>query len=303
MKKKNFDVGEFEGTHTALVTPFDKNGRFDLKRFREQIEFQMEGQVDGIVPVGTTGESPTLSHKEHILVIREAVRVAKGGVKVIAGTGANSTDEAIALTMAAEKVGADATLQVTPYYNKPSQRGLFEHFKAVAKKTTLPVILYNVPGRCGVEISIATVERIVDECRNVIGIKEAGGSVDRVTELRYRLGSDFLILSGDDSLTLSFMAAGANGVISVASNVFPQEVGKIVDYAEKDVPSAQGWHWRLYPFVKAIFRENNPAGIKYAMKLQKRDSGCLRLPLCEVEPETRKIINKELVGLCLWKAS
>jgi len=300
----NFNIEDYKGTHTALITPFGENGRFDRGRFKKQIEFQVKGGVKGIVPVGTTGESPTLTSEEHIRVIEMAVRFANGRVKVIAGTGANSTAEAVDLTRAAEKAGAEASLQVTPYYNKPTQEGLFRHFEAIARNTKLPIILYNVPSRCGVEISIETVERLNDECGNIIGIKEAGGSVDRVTEMRKRLGLEFLILSGDDSLTLPFVSAGANGVISVVSNVFPDEVRELTDYAlREDFFTARGYHARLYPFTKTLFFEGNPAGVKYAMKLQRQDSGHLRLPLCEVSPRTRKAISDELVALRLWKAS
>ena len=217
----------FTGTYTAIVTPF-KNGKIDEPALERVIKAQIKGGVDGIVPVGTTGESPTLDYEEHVRVIELSVKFAHGKVKVLAGTGANSTSEAIYLTKAAEEVGADGSLQVAPYYNKPTQEGLFQHFHAIARSTKLPIILYSIPGRCGVEIAVDTVDRLIHDSANVVGIKEAGGTPDRVSQMRARLGREFVILSGDDSLTLPFMAVGAQGVISVASNIIPKEVTHMV---------------------------------------------------------------------------
>src|SRR5213594_3727311 len=217
----------FSGTYTAIVTPF-KDGKVDELAFERLIRAQLKGGVDGIVPVGTTGESPTLSFEEHMYVVELAVNFAARKIKVLAGTGGNSTDEAIYLTIAADKAGADGSLQVAPYYNKPTQEGLFQHFRAIAHATKLPVVLYNIPGRCGVEIGVETVKRLASECKNIIGLKEAGGNADRVSRLRAELGPKFAILSGDDSLTLPFMAVGAQGVISVASNIIPREVSQMV---------------------------------------------------------------------------
>src|SRR6185295_5934686 len=197
----------FTGTYTAIVTPFRK-GVLDEAALERLIKSQIKGGVDGIVPVGTTGESPTLDFEEHIRVIELSVKFAGGKVKVIAGTGGNSTSEAIYLTKAAEEMGADASLQVAPYYNKPTQEGLFQHFHAVARATKLPIVLYSVPGRCGIEIGVDTVKRLARECKNIVGIKEAGGNPDRVTQIRAACGPRFEILSGDDSLTLPFMALG-----------------------------------------------------------------------------------------------
>ena len=217
----------FTGTYTAIVTPFN-NGEIDETALSRLIRAQIKGGVDGIVPVGTTGESPTVDYDEHVHIIALAVRFAAGKVKVLAGTGGNSTSEAVYLTREAEKLGADGSLQVAPYYNKPSQEGLFQHFREIARKTKLPIVLYSIPGRCGVEIGVETVRRLAQECKNIVGIKEAGGSCDRVSQLRAALGPRFEILSGDDSLTLPFMAVGAQGVISVVSNVVPREVSQMV---------------------------------------------------------------------------
>src|SRR3954465_14566683 len=217
----------FTGTYTAIVTPF-KNGKIDEAAFARLVKAQIKGGVDGIVPVGTTGESPTLNYEEHIQVIALSVKLAAGKVKVLAGTGGNSTSEAIYLTQHAEKAGADGSLQVAPYYNKPTQEGLFQHFHAVARATKLPIVLYSVPGRCGIEIGIETVNRLAHESVSIVGIKEAGGNADRVSQLRALLGPKFTILSGDDSLTLPFMSVGAHGVVSVASTVIPREVAPMV---------------------------------------------------------------------------
>src|SRR5687768_2168245 len=217
----------FTGTYTAIVTPF-KSGKVDEGALSRLIKSQIRGGVEGIVPVGTTGESPTLSYEEHIAVVDFAVRAAAGKVKVLAGTGANSTEEAIYLTKAAERAGADGSLQVAPYYNKPTQEGLYQHFRAIADATKLPIILYSIPGRCGIEIGVETVRRLASDCRNIVGIKEAGGQADRVSQIRAACGPKFTILSGDDSLTLPFMVVGADGVVSVASNVIPKEVAQMV---------------------------------------------------------------------------
>src|SRR5438445_2961045 len=201
----------FTGTYTAIVTPF-RNGKIDEIALERLIKNQIKAGVDGIVPVGTTGESPTVNYEEHVHIIALSVRFAGHKIKVLAGTGGNSTSEAIYLTEKAEEVGADGSLQVAPYYNKPTQEGLFQHFREVARKTRLPIMLYSIPGRCGVEIGVETVQRLARECRNVIGIKEAGGNPDRVSQLRAALGPKFEIVSGDDALTLPFMAVGAQGV-------------------------------------------------------------------------------------------
>src|SRR6267142_1473775 len=207
----------FTGTYTAIVTPF-KDGKVDESALDRLIKIQIRAGVDGIVPVGTTGESPTVNYDEHVRIIQVSVEFAAGKIKVLAGTGGNSTTEAVYLTQKAEEVGADGSLQVAPYYNKPTQEGLFQHFREVARKTRLPIMLYSIPGRCGVEIGVDTVKRLARQCTNIIGIKEAGGNPDRVSQLRAEVGARFEIVSGDDALTLPFMAVGAQGVISVAMN-------------------------------------------------------------------------------------
>lgn len=269
----------FEGTHTALVTPF-RDGRFDAGAFRALIDFQVAEGISGIVPVGTTGESPTLTHDEHNEVIRAAVEAAAGRCKVIAGTGSNSTAEAIALTREAENMGADAALLVAPYYNRPSQEGLYQHYRAIAEAVKIPLMLYSIPGRCGVEIGIDTVVRLAADCPNIVAIKEAGGSVERVSQLRAALPGSFEILSGDDSLTLPFLSVGAVGVISVASNIIPRELVHLVGAWQAGKPDvAAKLHRKWYPFFKALFVETNPVPIKSALAMQGKISPELRLPL------------------------
>lgn len=289
----------FRGTFTALVTPF-RNGQVDETAFEQLIQFQIENGVTGIVPVGTTGESPTLDHSEHNRVIELAVRFAKGRCKVIAGTGSNSTDEAISLTREAEKVGADAALLVAPYYNKPSQEGVFRHFKAIADATKLPLVLYSIPGRCGIEIGVETVCRLAAACPNIVAIKESGGSVERVSQLRHALPAQFDILSGDDSLTLPFMAVGAVGVVSVASNIVPKEIGRMVQaILDGDIETGRKLHLQFYPLFKDLFIEPNPVPIKAALALAGRMTPDVRLPLCEMSEAHSKQLRATLESLGL----
>lgn len=256
----------FTGTITALVTPFRKQAVAydDLAKL---VEAQIKAGIDGLVPVGTTGESPTLSHDEHLDVIRATVAAARGRVPVIAGTGSNSTAEAVQLTAEATAAGADAVLVVAPYYNKPSQEGVFGYFCAVAEATDKPVILYSIPGRCGIEIAVGTVERLRAKYPHVRYIKEAGGSVDRVDQLKQAMGSDITVLSGDDGLTLPFISVGAEGVISVASNLLPKQVVQLVDLAlAGELAKARAAHRKLYPVFKSLFIEPNPVPVKFAMQ-------------------------------------
>jgi 4-hydroxy-tetrahydrodipicolinate synthase len=284
----------FTGTYTAIVTPF-RDGRVDEAALRRLIQMQIRAGVDGIVPVGTTGESPTVDFEEHVRVVALSVQFAAGKIKVIAGTGGNATREAIYLTREAEKAGADASLQVAPYYNRPTQEGLFQHFAAVARATKLPILLYNIPGRCGVEIAVDTVVRLARECRNIVGIKEAGGSADRVSQLRAALGPKFTILSGDDSLTLPFMAVGAQGVISVASNVIPREVARMVRaFAGGDVATAMKLHAKFYPLFKDLFLETNPIPVKAAMAMLGWIAEEYRLPLVPMSPANREKLRQTL---------
>jgi 4-hydroxy-tetrahydrodipicolinate synthase len=284
----------FTGTYTAIVTPF-KNGQLDTRALEGLVKAQVKGGVDGIVPVGTTGESPTVSYEEHIEIIRLAVKFAAGRVKVIAGTGANSTTEAIYLTKAAEKAGADGSLQVAPYYNKPTQEGLFQHFRAIARATKLPIVLYSIPGRCGIEIAVETVSRLAHDSVNIVGIKEAGGNPDRVSQLRAALGSGFAILSGDDSLTLPFMSVGAQGVISVASNVIPRDVSRMVRaFAAGQSAAALKLHQKCYPLFKDLFIETNPVPVKAALAMLGMIEEEYRLPLVAMNAANREKLRKTL---------
>lgn len=283
------------GTITALATPFHRN-EVSFSDLKKLVDFQVKGGVNGIVPVGTTGESPTLTSEEHLEVIRATVEFARGRVPVIAGTGSNSTEEALHYTEASQEAGADAVLVVAPYYNKPSQEGLFQHYSAIAKSTDLPVILYSIPSRCGVEIAVQTVERLRSRHSNVRWIKEAGGSVDRVDQLKHAMGDDITVLSGDDSLTLAFMASGAEGVISVASNLLPKEVSRMVALARSNnYAAASKLHRRLYPVFKSLFIEPNPVPLKAAMaKAGIFKSDEVRLPLCAMSDANRAVLTKAL---------
>jgi 4-hydroxy-tetrahydrodipicolinate synthase len=284
----------FTGTYTAIVTPF-KDGKIDEAAFERLIEFQIKGGVNGIVPAGTTGESSTLGYQENIDIVAHAVKIARGKIKVIAGTGANSTAEAVYLTRAAEEARADASLQVAPYYNKPTQEGLYQHFKAIAGVTSMPIILYNIPGRCGVEIAVETVKRLARECKNIVAIKESGGNCDRVSQLRGALGPKFTILSGDDSLTLPFMSLGAQGVISVASNVIPREVSQMVKlYLTGKSDAALEIHEQFYPLFKDLFIETNPIPVKAALAMMKYLTEEYRLPLVSMDPENRNTLRQTM---------
>lgn len=291
----------FTGTYTAIVTPF-KNGNIDEAAFERLIKNQIKGGVDGIVPVGTTGESPTVDYEEHIHVIALAIKFAAGKVKVLAGTGANATREAVYLTREAEKLGADGSLQVAPYYNRPTQEGLFQHFREVARNTKLPIVLYSVPGRCGVEIGVETVRRLAVECKNIIGIKEAGGSCDRVSALRAALGPKFEILSGDDSLTIPFMSVGAQGVISVVSNVAPREISQMVGaFASGDVRKATRLHQKFYQLFKDMFIETNPIPVKAALAMMGQIEEEYRLPLVPMSDKNRETLRATLINCALLK--
>src|SRR5688572_28705852 len=282
---------KFTGTYTAIVTPF-KNGKLDEPALEKVIKAQIKGGIDGIVPVGTTGESPTLDYEEHIQVIEAAVEFAAGKIKVLAGTGGNSTNEAIYLTKAAEEAGADGSLQVAPYYNKPTQEGLFQHFHAIARATKLPLVLYSIPGRCAVEIAVETVVRLGHDSVNIVGIKEAGGNPDRVSQLRAALGPRFTVMCGDDSLTLPFMAVGAHGVISVASNVIPREVAHMVKaFASGKIDVAQKLHHKFYPLFKDLFIETNPIPVKAALAMMGQIEEEYRLPLSPMSATNRDTLR------------
>ena len=275
----------FRGTFTALVTPF-RRSEVDTAAYEQLIESQIAGGVDGIVPIGTTGESPTLSYGERHHLVELAVEKAQGRCQVIAGTGSNSTRATIEHTKEAEKIGVEGALLVAPYYNKPSQEGLFRHFAAVAEATSLKLVLYNIPGRCAIDLKPDTVFRLTKEFSNIVAIKEAGGSVDRVSELVRRAPEGFTVLSGDDSLTLPFLSVGAVGVVSVASNLFPREVSQLVrQFLAGNTREAQRLHQKFYPLFKDLFIEPNPVPAKTALAWRGVMSNEVRLPLCEMAKE------------------
>ncbi|MFH1475998.1 MAG: 4-hydroxy-tetrahydrodipicolinate synthase [Verrucomicrobiota bacterium] len=281
----------FEGAYTAIVTPFTKDNRVDYGKLKELIELQIQGGMDGIVPVGTTGESPTLDNDEHKKVIETAVETCHGRIKVIAGTGANSTSEALELTEFARRVGADGTLQVSPYYNKPNQEGLYRHFSAVAD-LGLPVILYNIPGRCGVEIALDTVARLAQH-PNIKAVKEAAGSVPRVSQILALC--DLRVLCGDDPLTLPMMAVGAKGVISVAGNVIPQPVASMVHAAMDGCwNDARRLHQTYFQLFSDMFLDTNPIPVKAALAMMGRIEETYRLPLCAMSPALKNRLAETL---------
>ena len=278
------DNDRFSGVFTALVTPF-RDGAIDFEAFDALVERQLQAGVRGLVPVGTTGEAATLSEEEADQVIRRTVTLTAGRAMVVAGAGSNSTTLAIEKARRAQAAGADGLLVVTPYYNKPTQAGLIEHFQAVCESPELPVMLYSVPGRCGVEIAASTCARLRETCKNIAAIKEAGGSVARVTELRRACGADFPIHSGDDALTLPFLSAGAVGVTSVASNVAPAELVAMVSaWQDGAWTTALSLHDELAELCEALFIESNPAPAKAALALAGLASKERRLPLVEMQP-------------------
>jgi 4-hydroxy-tetrahydrodipicolinate synthase len=287
----------FAGTHTAIVTPF-RNGKLDEDALCKLVAFQFDSGVQGVVPCGTTGESPTLSYEEHDRVIQIAVQCAKGRGIVMAGTGSNATSEAIEMTQKAEAAGATAILQVAPYYNKPTPEGLFRHFKAIAECTKLPIMLYSISGRCGVEIGIDVVARLHEACPNICAMKEAEGKPDRVSQMRSLLPPTFEILSGDDSLTLPFMSVGAVGIVSVAGNLIPREMSIMVQHALKgEWAQAQAIHAKFSPLFSAFLKlSTNPIPIKTAMALKGLCDGEMRLPMCEMgdaqKAELKSVMQK-----------
>ena len=289
-----------QGTITAMVTPFGKDGAVDYGRLDEFVDWQCESGVEGLCPVGTTGESPTLDHAEHHKVIEETIKAAKGRVKIIAGTGANSTAEAVSLTKAAIAMGgADACLQVTPYYNKPNPEGLYRHFMTVAD-LGLPVVLYNVPGRSGREIPLAVVVRLAAH-PNVIAIKEAAGSVERVSAIKTRC-PNLTVLSGDDSLALPMISVGASGVISVASDVMPREISDFIRTAlAGDMAQARALHLKYYNLFHNLFIDTNPVMVKEALALMGKLDLVYRLPLCETTAANRAVIAETLKELGVLK--
>ncbi|MDP2912527.1 MAG: 4-hydroxy-tetrahydrodipicolinate synthase [Candidatus Omnitrophota bacterium] len=283
----------FKGSMVALVTPF-KNGKVDEKGLRRLIDFHVENGTSALVPCGTTGESATLSYAEHDLVIELVIRFAKGRIPVIAGTGSNSTEEAIMLTNHAKEAGADASLQVSPYYNRPTQQGLYLHFKAIAEAVDIPIILYNIASRTGVNIEPETFARLAG-IRNIAGVKEASGSLEQMSRIKKLCPKKFLLISGDDALTLPVMAIGGVGIISVVANIIPRDVAAMcAAFAEGDIKKAQGLHYNMLGLVKAMFIETNPIPVKTAMGLLKMCGPEMRLPLCEILPENRDKLVKAM---------
>lgn len=287
----------FKGVQTALVTPMSA-GEVAWEDLESLVTHQIDEGVDGLVAVGTTGESPTLKDDEHLEVVRKVREIGGGRTPVIAGTGSNSTAEALHLSREAEKLGVDALLLVAPYYNKPNQEGLFLHFSAIAGATETPILLYSIPSRCGIEIGVETVARLHEKHPNICGIKEAGGSTDRVTALVRALGPDFAVMSGDDSLTLPFLSVGATGVVSVASNLFVEPLRRMVAAAGSNPSEARRIHARFAPLFSALFVEPNPVPVKFALS----DSGLIaspevRLPLAPATEETRNLVRSVLADL------
>lgn len=283
---------EYRGHSVAIITPLTDD-KLDVRHLREQVEFQIDAGTVCIVPVGTTGESPTLSHEEHERVISEVVQIAAGRIKVMAGTGSNSTAEALRLTRWAAKEGADASLQVAPYYNKPTQEGFYQHFKAIAEDVGLPICVYNIPGRTGKNIEPETIARL-SEISNITMVKEATGSLDQCSQILNT--TNLTVLSGDDSLTLPMMSVGAEGVISVAGNIVPKNVIGLVDAALKgDYQTACQLHHRLFPLFRDMLGlATNPIPVKSAMKLLGRDAGELRLPMTQLDPNQLEMLKSTL---------
>jgi 4-hydroxy-tetrahydrodipicolinate synthase len=283
-----------EGAFTALITPFE-NGKIDYKAFESLVEKQISEGIDGVIPMGTTGESPTLSFEEHEEFIRQTVKSVNGRVKVIAGAGANSTSEAIWLTKVAEEAGVDAVLSVNPYYNKPTQKGLIAHFEAIANATKLPVVLYNIPGRCGVNFLPESVDELLKRVGNIAAMKEACGDIIQIMRIVELCGDRITILSGDDNLLLPLLSVGGKGVISVLANILPGDIKRVVTlYNDNKTEEAKKLFYKLLPLCRAMFLETNPIPLKAAMEMMGLCSGEVRLPLVTLSDENRVLLRKSL---------
>src|SRR5689334_17761160 len=281
----------FTGSFVALVTPF-KNGKIDEAKLRDLVAMHVAHGTDGLVPCGTTGESPTLTHDEHKRVVEIAIEAANKRVKVLAGTGSNSTAEAIDLTRHAERAGADGALVVNPYYNKPTQEGLYRHFRAIAESVAIPIVVYNIQSRTAVNIETATMSRLVKDVKNIKGVKEASGSLDQMSQVIAACGPGFAVLSGDDNLTLPLMAVGGHGVISVIANILPRETADMVHAAlDNDIKRARELHYRLFPMARAAFLETNPIPIKEAMAMAGMLEPEFRLPMCRMGEANRETLR------------
>lgn len=292
-------MNRFSGVYTALITPFTKYGLIDQKAFADIIEFQIEQGIDGLVPCGTTGESPTLSHNEHDRVIAKTVEISNGRVPVIAGTGSNATSEAVRLSRHAETAGVDALLLVNPYYNKPTQKGLYLHFRTIADSVGIPCIVYNIKGRTGINVETDTLVRLAADCPNIVAVKEASGNLSQMKDVIERTDDDFSVLSGDDNMALDLVESGGNGVISVASNLLPAQMVKMIHTAlDGDVATARELEKSLSEFFSACFCETNPIPIKTAMSQYGWCEEEFRLPMCSLEREEhRDQIREALASL------
>ena len=288
----------FKGSNVALITPF-KNNELDEETYIKLINFHLENGTNGLVPAGTTGESPTLSHSEHEKVIELCINESNGKIPVIAGTGSNSTEEAISLTKHAEKAGADGALVVTPYYNKPTQEGLFQHYKAINDNTGLPIIIYNIPGRCVIDMSVDTMARLF-ELKNIAGVKDATGDLNRLDQTIKKLGPDFIQLTGEDGLAFEFNKRGGVGIISVTANIAPKLCSEMQKFSKSDsdneIKEAERIDSLLQPVHKSLFAESNPAPVKYAAKLLGLCDDAVRLPLVKIMDETKLKVKNSLVS-------
>ena len=288
----------FKGSNVALVTPF-KDNKLDEEAYIKLINFHLENGTNGLVPAGTTGESPTLSHEEHEKVIELCINEANGKIPVIAGTGSNSTEEAIALTMHAEKAGADGVLVVTPYYNKPTQEGLYQHYKAINDSTSLPILIYNIPGRCVIDMSVDTMARLF-ELKNIAGVKDATGDLNRLDQTKKKLGPDFIQLTGEDGLAFKFNKRGGVGIISVTANIAPKLCSDMQKYSKSktnnEMMEAERIDNLLQPVHKALFIESNPGPVKYAAKLLGLCDDAVRLPLVRIMEDTKLKVKKSLIS-------
>ena len=290
----------FKGAIVAIVTPF-KNGKVDERALRELIEFQISNGIDGIVPCGTTGESPVLSHEEHDRVIEITVDAVKKRVPVIAGTGSNSTEEALRLTKHAHEVGADAVLMVNPYYNRPTQEGLYQHYKYIAEKVPIPIIMYNIPSRTGVNMTPDTMARLA-KIKNIVGVKEAAGSLQQMQEIMTACGPDFIVVSGDDWFTYPLMCLGGHGIISVIANIAPADVSALVDaFNAGDMKKAKDLHYKMTPMVASLFIEVNPVPVKAALNLMGKIEYEVRLPLAKMSDANYEKLKKQLQAYGLIK--
>ncbi|PYM20152.1 MAG: 4-hydroxy-tetrahydrodipicolinate synthase [Candidatus Rokuibacteriota bacterium] len=291
----------FQGSFVALVTPF-RNGQVDEAKLRELVELHVANGTDGLIPCGTTGESPTLRHDEHRRVVELVVEAARTRIPVIAGTGSNSTREAIDLTKHAERAGASGALVVNPYYNKPTQEGLYQHFRAVADAVSIPIIAYNIQSRTAINVETATLARLARDCHNIVGVKEASGSLDQMSQVIAACGPNFSVLSGDDNLTLPLLAIGGHGVVSVIANIVPREVADMVHAAlDGDFKRAREVHYRLFPLARAAFLETNPIPIKEAMAIAGMLEPEFRLPMCRMSDTNRETLRAVLRQYALVK--